>query len=104
MAKKKISQERVISSQPAESIEWVTGVKMFDPTKRLLNKRFVLEAITECLLNNDAEGAWEVVQTYLKAVNRASLARDSHVSRSTLEHCLQNKNPTIKTLFKLLSA
>ena len=103
MVKKKILQEQEISSQPEEMIEGYKGVKRFDPTKRLLNKRFILEAFTECLLNNDADGAWEMVQTYLKAVNRANLARDAHVSRSTLEHCLQSKNPTVKTLFKLLA-
>ena len=101
---KKTSQEPITSSQKEEVIEGFTGVKRWSPTKRLLNKRFVLEAVTECLLDGDAEGAWEVVQTYLKAVNRAGLAREAHVSRSTMEHCLQHGNPTIKTVFRLLSA
>ena len=103
MVKKKTSQEPKTSSQKDEVIEGFVGVKRWDPKKRLLNKRSILEAVTECLLEGDAEGAWEMVQTYLKAVNRAELARDSHVSRSTVEHCLQHKNPTMKTVFKLLA-
>ena len=104
MDKKKISHKRATSSSKEEIIEGFVGVKRWSPKNRLLNKRFILEAITECLLNGDATGAMEVVQIYLRAVNRAKLSRDAHVSKSTIEHCLQHGNPTVETIFKLLSA
>jgi DNA-binding phage protein len=104
MARKKISKQHTTSSHQEEAIEGFIGVKRWSPSEELLDKRFILEAITECLLQGDVEGALEVFQIHLRAVNRSKLAKDSHISRSTLEHCLQHRNPTIKTAFKLLSA
>ena len=104
MDKKRISQGHITSSPKEVEIKDYSELKKWSPKNRLLNKRFILEAITECLLNGDAAGAMEVVQIYLRAANRAKLARDSCVSRSTIEHCLQHGNPTVETIFKLLSA
>ena len=104
MVKKKISQEPQTSCPKEVEIKDFSELKTWDPKAKLLNKSFVLEAITECLLNGDPEGAVEVVLIYIRAVNRRKLAKESHVSRSTIEHCLQHGNPTLETAFKLLSA
>ena len=104
MAKKKISQEPRTSSKKEDALEGFKGARRWSPKDRLLNKRFILEAICDCLLQGDSAGAMEVLQIYLRACNRAKLAQDSHVSKSTIEHCLQHGNPTASTVFKLLSA
>lgn len=100
MDKKKISKERKVSLQPLS----LKGVKPYDPMERLLDRGFTLEAIVECLMNGDVKGAKEVFKNYLWAVNKAKLSTKSHVSRSTIVHCLEHENPTIDTFFKLMSA
>lgn len=74
----------------------------FDPTEELLDENFIGKAILECLQNNDPEGVMEVVAIYLNALNKAKSAQDVNLSRSTLYHSLKKKNPTIKTLAKLI--
>ena len=104
MDKKKTSQEPQTSCPKEVEFKDFSGLKKWDPKKELLNKSFVFEAITECLKDGDPEGAVEVFMIYLRAVNRRKLARDSGVSRSTIEHGLKRRNTTIKTAFQLLSA
>ena len=104
MGKKKILQERQISCPKEVEIKDFSGLKKWDPKKELLNKSFIFEAIKECLMDGDPEGAVEVLMIYLRAVNRRKLARDTGVSRSTIEHGLKRGNTTIKTAFTLLSA
>jgi hypothetical protein len=103
MGKKKISQEPKESCQKKVRIKDFSGLKEWNPKEELLNKKFVLETIVECLTEGDAEGAKEAFLIYVKAVNRRKLARDSCVPRSTIEHFLQHKNPTLGTAFKLLA-
>lgn len=90
MVKSEISQKR--------------NVKEWHPTKELLDTKRIGASIMECLLNNDPEGAMEIIEIYLDTVNRVQMARNSHIPRSTLYHSLKHKNPTIKTLAKLMHA
>ena len=103
MDKKKTLQEPSESSQK-DTPDRLIGLRKWSPKDRLLNKRFILDAISECLLQGDALGAMEVVQIYLRTANRTKLAKEANVSQSTIEHCLQHGNPTAETIFKLLSA
>lgn len=76
----------------------------YRPTEELLNPEKIGAGIMECLLNNDPEGAMEIIEIYLDTVNRVQMAKNSHIPRSTLYHSLKHKNPTIKTLAKLMHA
>jgi len=40
----------------------------------------------------------------LEAVNKTQIARESEMARSTMYHTLKSKNPTVKTLAKLVHA
>lgn len=104
MDKKKTSRGRGKSSPKEDGVEGFVGVKTFDPMAKLLNKKFTLEAIFECISNGDVVGAKEVFLNYLWAVNKAKLAKDSQVPRSTIVHCLEHKNPTFDTFLKVMSA
>lgn len=104
MVKKKILKEQKTSYPEEELVEGFIGVKTYDPMKKLLNKKFTLEAIFECISNGDVDGAKEIFLNYLWAVNKSKLAKDSHVSRSTIVHCLEHKNPTLDTFLRVLSA
>lgn len=74
------------------------------PTAELLDSKRIGASIMECLIKNDPEGAMEIIEIYLETVNRVQIAKKSHMPRSTLYYSLKNKNPTIKTLAKLIHA
>lgn len=76
----------------------------FSPRKELLDKDFIGRAIVECLNNNDPEGVIEVIGTYLEVLNKVKSSERAGLSRSTLYHSLKGKNPTLKTLAKLMHA
>lgn len=81
-----------------------TGVRVSNPREELLDEELIGRAIWECLKNGDSEGVVEVVSIYLEAVNKTQIARESDMARSTMYHILKSKNPTVKTLAKLVHA
>lgn len=83
-------------------IKKTVKVEEFDPSQ-YLSKEFVGAAIMECLLNNDPEGVVELLEIYLEEHNKTAFLRDAGVARSTAYQVLKNKNPTIKTLAKIVS-
>lgn len=76
----------------------------YDPIKELTDETFIGKAILECLRNNDPEGVMEVIEIYLGALEKMQFLKKSKVPKSTLYHSLKSKNPTIKTLAKLVHA
>jgi DNA-binding phage protein len=81
-----------------------TGVRESNPREELLNEELIGRAVWECLKEGDSEGVIEVIRAYLEAVNKTEVARKSSMARSTMYHTLKGKNPTIKTLAKLVHA
>ncbi|MFN4174186.1 MAG: DNA-binding protein, partial [Parachlamydiaceae bacterium] len=75
----------------------------YSPTQMLLDEDFISKAIWECLKNNDPEGVVEMIQIYLNAKNKAQVAEHSHLARSTMYNALKGRNPTVKTLAKLIN-
>jgi len=70
----------------------------------LTNEKNVGKAILECLQNNDPEGVMEIVGIYLDALNKSKLMEAGEIPKSTFYHSLRNRNPTLKTLAKLISS
>lgn len=64
----------------------------------------IVRAIWECLKNGDSEGVVEVISIYVEAVNKTQVAKESNMARSIMYHTLKSKNPTVKTLAKLVHA
>ena len=81
-----------------------TGIRESNPREELLNEELIGRAVWECLKEGDSEGVIEVIQIYLEAVNKTQIAKETAMARSTLYHALKSKNPTIKTLAKLVHA
>lgn len=79
-------------------------VTAYSPTQELLDETLIRNAIWECLTNNDSAGVIEVLEAYFEAVSKESLCQKHSLARSTFYHSLKSKNPTIKTLAKLVSA
>lgn len=81
-----------------------TGIRKSDPTLELLDEELISKAIWECLKEGDSEGVVEIIEIYLKAVNKVHIAKKASVARSTVYNSLKGGNPTIKTLAKLVHA
>lgn len=79
-------------------------VDTYNPTQALLDEDRIGRAIWECLKEGDSEGVIEIIQIHLEAVNKTQLARRAELPKTTLYHSLRSKNPTIKTLAKLVHA
>jgi len=106
MAKAKTSTKRKTSSQKDKKlkIKDFTGIQEYSPTEQLLDKNFIGAAILECLSNNDPEGVMEIIEIYLDTLNKTQMAKKTHLARSTMYHSLKGRNPTVKTLAKLVYA
>jgi len=70
----------------------------------LTNSENIGKAIVECLENNDPEGVMEVIAIYLEAVNKTKLTDTHGIHRQTIYSALKHRNPTIKTLAKIMHA
>jgi len=75
----------------------------YSPTEELLDENFIAQAVWECLKNNDPEGVIEVIEAHLRVVNKSKAAKERDLPRSSLYNAIKGKNPTIKTLAKLVN-
>lgn len=82
----------------------VSSITRLLPLKELLNPQKTALAILECLQNNDPEGVMEMIAIYLNAINKSQLRKQSKLSKSTMFSALKHRNPTIKTLAKIIHA
>jgi DNA-binding phage protein len=80
------------------------NVKEYNPTKNLLDTQKLGAAIMECLIENDTDGALEIIEIYLQAVKRTHFLEKANIPRSTAYNFFKRKNPTLKTIAKLLHA
>lgn len=82
----------------------VSGIKKANPLKDLTDDSQISLAVFECLLNNDPEGAVEMIEIYLDAINKSDMRRKINLPKSTMYSALKHRNPTIKTLAKIMYA
>jgi predicted transcriptional regulator len=73
-----------------------------DPFKALLDEKLIAQAFWECLKENDPEGALEVISAHVNAVNKVQFSKESEIPRSTVYHIMKSKNPTLRTVAKLI--
>jgi DNA-binding phage protein len=104
MAKAKTLIRRKKSSANTSKLRLKKGVKLakHNPFKTLLDEKLIAQAFWECLKENDPEGAMEIINAHLKALNKVQFAKESEVPRSTVYNCMKSKNPTLKTVAKLI--
>lgn len=108
MPKKEISIKQSASlkstSIKAKKIKPGLGVTAYNPTQALLDEDRIGRAIWECLKNEDTDGVIEVISIHLEAKNKAELMEEADIPKTTFYHSLRSKNPTLKTLAKLVHA
>lgn len=84
------------------NLDKITGIRRANPLKDLTNHQQISLAVFECLLNNDPAGAMEMIEIYLEALNKAKLRCQTRLPKSTMYSALKHRNPTIKTLAKIM--
>ena len=104
MGKTKSSIEQEKSSPKRLKLKNRDRVRIHHPEKTFMNEKLVSEGILECLKENDTEALMEIIEGCLSVLNRAKFSRESKVPRRTLYHALRRRNPTIKTLAKIMHA
>ncbi len=80
------------------------GITAFSPTEKLKDIKLIGTAIMECLIENDPKGAMEAIKTHLEVMNKSAFLKEAKVPRSTMYKLFKTKNPTIKTLAKIIHA
>jgi len=91
--------------KPKSSKKNISNLKKFDPDKHLkkMNKIDLIDTLTTCLAEGDADSFKEVLWAYLDTHNKADIARKMKISRSTLYHMVSEEgNPTLDVLAKLI--
>lgn len=76
----------------------------YDPISNLLDVNKIGAAIMQCLIENDTEGVLEIIENYLYALNKTQFLKSANVPRSTVYNFFRRRNPTIKTLAKIMNA
>jgi DNA-binding phage protein len=106
MPKAKTSHKPSVSSKNTSirKLKEELKFKPYNPTKALLDEDRIGRAIWECLKNEDPEGVIEIIGIHLDARNKAQLLEVANIPKTTLYHSLRSKNPTLKTLAKLVHA
>lgn len=103
MAKIKTLQKQKASTEHQLELNPNASISEHDPLKYLLDEDNIARTILECLKNNDPQGVIEVIEIYLNALNKAKQLKSAQLARSTYYNLLKHKNPTIKTLAKIVS-
>ena len=103
---KTMTSKKHAGSSPKRKIKLKLGdfdaVKRIHPLKDLADPNQTAAAVFECLTNNDPEGAMEMIEIYLEAINKTTLMRKTHLPKSTMYSAFRHRNPTIKTLAKIM--
>lgn len=76
----------------------------YDPVKNLLDINKMGAAIMQCFMENDTEGVLEIIENYLYTLNKTQFFKEANLPRSTVYNFFKRRNPTIKTLAKIMHA
>ncbi len=100
--KPKLKENRMKEKENNRVLREDAKLKEYDPIKNLLDKQKMGAAVMECLIENDTEGVLEIIESYLYAIGRTQFLKNAKIPRSTAHNFLKRRNPTIKTLAKIM--
>lgn len=101
-AKTSKKRERSLAKSKKVNLAKISGLTRATPLKELIDPKKTGLAILECLQNNDPAGAMEMISIYLDALDKAKLREKNKLPKSTMYSALKHRNPTIKTLAKIM--
>ena len=103
MRKKKTKKHQIYLEKLAKrDLDKVKGLERVHPLEELTDRKQIALAVFECLQNNDPKGAMEMVAIYLDTLSKSKLRKETDLAKSTMYSMLQHRNPTIKTLAKIM--
>jgi DNA-binding phage protein len=102
--RQKASTKSIQNKKPSRKLKPGLGTEVYNPTKALQDEERIGRAIWECLKDGDSEGVIEVIRIHLEACNKSQISKETKLPKTTLYHSLRRKNPTIRTLAKLVHA
>ena len=81
------------------------GIKPFNASKKLKDKKHVRAVLFDCLLHGDTEIFKEVLRTHLELVNKDKFMKKIGMSKTTFYRTLsKNSNPTLKNVSKIMKS
>ena len=103
MTKKKTSKKREFCFEDMPILKSKTKASAkHKPSDFFKTHDKVAKALLQSLEDNDAGAFLEILDAYLR-VNRTKTARETNLSRTTVQQALSNKgNPTIRTIAKIV--
>ncbi len=104
MAKKKTSNivKKSLENLSKLDLDKVSGLTRSNPLEYLADPREMALAVFQCLMENDPDGAMEMIDLYLKAINKLELRNKTNLHKSTMYSVMKHRNPTIRTLAKIM--
>ena len=77
----------------------------YSPSTELKNRKFIAEAITDALMDGDADAVREILTTHLELVHKDKFYKAAGVSRRALFKLMEpDANPTLESLVKVCKA
>ena len=66
------------------------------------SKKKIVQALSEAMLDGDAEAVQDILYGYLSYQNKKELAEKTNLSRATIYNAMKG-NPSLKTLVEILN-
>lgn len=107
MHKKKISKPRVDSFKDMPSIKVRKGapVTLYSPSAKLSDKKFIADALMECLQDGDSNAFKEILGAHLDAINKNEFAAQTKIPKRTLYRMISKRgNPTLDNIARVVHA
>ena len=107
MAKKRTSkkQDFLFENMPAFELKSDAKVKDYKASDRLKNRRYVADALIQCLQDGDSSAFKEILGSYLDVVNKSSFAKKTHIPERTLYRMVSDEgNPTLDNIARVVHA
>jgi len=80
-------------------------VKDHMASDRLKDKRYVADALIQCLQDGDADAFKEILGSYLDVVNKSNFAKKTHIPERTLYRMVSDDgNPTLDNIARVVHA
>jgi len=107
MARKKTSRKRAFSFDaiPPRRLKGSAPVTDHDPKAALRDRKFIIESLTEALVDGDAQAFKEILAAHLEVVQKESFYEKAGLSRRTLYRMLApGGNPTLENIARVVKA
>ena len=102
--KQKKSSKNILKDSPTVKPRLKAGSKAYDysAASELSNRKFISDAISDALIDGDADAVREILLSYLEQVHKDQFYKDAGISRRALFKLMEpNANPTLESLAKV---